>query len=319
MDRSILSVSLLLALLAAGCADGGAPATPTSALPLLSTARAVATPDLGPPFLVLPPQPAAQALTDERLQHGAYYVLDTATGLIEVIDPDVSQERVAAQGGRAGIRAVWCGDRIEVASIDDTPWVIHPDGRVEQSIAHGCGGRKDSGTSPDGRWSAVVMTSGEVAVEVSDADGMPVFRVTNAAAAAWPAAVGEKLALLGDLCAGFHVYLFDPGSGVLQRLGREDDQVIEYVWRPDGAALAADLIPADGLAAPYRRVLALFDAVDGSSRELISLQRDGELIPVAYNASGTRLLFAYNPGRGFCDDGGPPRAPSRLERIGAAR
>jgi hypothetical protein len=319
MDRTIVTVSLLLALLVAGCGDAGASATPTSAPPLPSTAPAVATPDLDPPFLVLPPQPAVQALTDERLQHGAYYVLDTATGLTEVIDPDVSPERIAAQGGRAGIRAVWCGDRIEVASIDDTPWVIHPDGRVEQSIAHGCGGPKDSGTSPDGRWSAVVTTSGDVAVEVSDAAGTPVLRVTNAAEAAWPATGGAKLALLGDICAGFHLYLFDPASGALQRLGREEDQVIEYVWRPDGAAIAADVIPADGLAAPYRRVLALIDAVDGSPRELVSLQRDGELIPVGYNASGTRLLFAYNPGRGFCDDGGPPRAPSRLERIGAAR
>jgi hypothetical protein len=316
MDRTIVTVSLLLALLAAACGDGGASATPTSAPP---PPAATPTPDLGPPFVLLAPQSAAQALTDERLQHGAYYVRDTATDLIDVIDPDVSPERIAAQGGMAGIRVVWCGDRIQVTSIDKTPWVIHPDGRVEQTIAHNCGGRKDAATSPDGRWSAAVMVSSDVAgvsVQVNDAAGTPVFRITNASSASWPAGGGAKMALLGDLCAGFHVYLFDPVAGALQRLDCGNGMVIEYAWHPDGAALAVDFIPADGLVEPYRRVLGLIDVADGSMRELISLQRGGELIPVGYNDAGTRLLFGHNPGRGFCDDGSPPRAPSRLERIG---
>jgi hypothetical protein len=50
--------------------------------------------------------------------------------------------------------------------------------------------------------------------------------------------------------------------------------------------------------------------------ELVSLRRDGELIPIGYDAAGARLLFTYNPGRGFCDDGAPPRKKTRLERLG---
>ncbi len=160
------------------------------------------------------------------------------------------------------------------------------------------------------------MASGEVSVVVSDALGNGVFRVTNAASPRWSPAGGATLAVIGDLCTGFHVFVFDPDSAGLRDVTKMGDQMIEFAWRPDGKAIAVDLIPADQTQAAPRRVLGVIDVGDGSLSELVSLRRDGELVPIGYDAAGTRLLFVYNPGRGFCDDGRVPGPKTRLERLG---
>lgn len=312
MDRIVPGIVLLFGLLAAACRSAAPPPTPTPISPL-SPPRAVVTLDLGPPFSLLPPLPAEEALAERPGE--AYGVLDTATGLIQAIDTDVSQRRIDAQGS-AGIRPAWCRDVIAVTNADGTPWVIYPDGRIEQTLAEGCGGGKDESVSPDGRWSVTATTSAEPAISINDAGGRAVYRITNAIRAEWSPSGGSTLALIGDLCPGFHLLVFDPASPALRRLAPDAGEIIEYVWRPDGWALAIDLIPADGQQPPFRRVLGLIDVRDGTSRDLISIRRTGELIPIGYNEAGMRLLFVHSGGRGFCESEPSPREPSRLERVG---
>jgi len=307
-----LATAFVVALLATACQSEAPTPTPTPTFPL-SPPRAVETVDLGPPFTLLPPLLPEEALAERPGE--AFGVLDLATGLVQAIDTDVSQRRIDVQGS-AGISPVWCGDLIAITNADGTPWVIYPDGRIEQTLAEGCGGNRDPSLSTDARWSVTATTSGESAVTINDAAGKPVYRITNAIRAEWSPSGGSTLALIGDLCPGFHLLVFDPASPALRRLAPDAGEIIDYIWRPDGAAIVIDLIPVDGRQPPFRRVLGLIDLRDGTSRDLISIRRTGELIPIGYNDAGTRLLFGHAGGRGFCESEPSPREPSQLERLG---
>ncbi|MEX2247644.1 MAG: hypothetical protein WEC75_13275 [Dehalococcoidia bacterium] len=204
------------------------------------------------------------------------------------------------------VRAAWCGEVLSVGG----EYYVGDDGKISSGSA-GCAPEEIGGLSPDGLWSASVDTSGVVATLVARTGGGRSWSISNAAEPKWSPQNGP-LALLGNLCAGFDLFVFDPTTGVLRNLTPDDDAVIvEYAWRPDGVALAVDLIP--GADASPRRAIGLVQLDGGAMTTLLEIDREGELIPVGFNQSGTRLLFTYNPGRGFCDGSEPlPRPVTTL-------
>lgn len=329
-------LSVIFALASAGLLScGGSNPAPTATAALPAPTATVPAPtaapsptakptgdsplaDLGPPFTIIPAQPAAAV----DFTAPGYFVLDTTSGLVERIAMDTSPQRLAAQGGSAGLKAAFCGDNLVIGnrSAPEPDYIIYPDGQLERGSARNCDQVAEmGGQSPDGKWTAAVDTSGALAtVSVSDAGGSAAYRITNASSPVWSPAGGATLAVLGSLCGAFDVLLIDPAAGTMRNLTADVDVIPEFVWRPDGRAIAIDLVPGgDGVSRDQRRVLGLVDVSAGTLTELVSIPYDGELIPVGYNTSGDRLLFGYNGGRGLCDDGRPlPQPASELQPAG---
>lgn len=313
--RMKAGLSVIFALASAGvlsCGGGQSSPTATASVPA-PTAAPSRLADLGPPFTIIPAQPAASV----DFTAPGYFVLDTTSGLVERIAMDTSPQRLAAQGS-AGLKAAFCGDNLVIGnrSAPEPDYIIYPDGQLQRGSARNCDQIAErGGQSPDGKWTAAVDTSGALAtVSVSDASGSPAYRITNASSPVWSPAGGATLAVLGSLCGAFDVLLIDPAAGTMRNLTANVDVIPEFVWRPDGRAIAIDLVPGGDY---YRRVLGLVDVSAGTLTELVSIPYSGELIPVGYNASGDRLLFGYNGGRGLCDDGRPlPQPASELQPVG---
>jgi len=98
MNRGLLAlICACAAWLAVACdeKDAGTP-TPTVFLP-------VETPVPSAPFTLSLPVDASVALTVENLLGSAYFVLHVDSGLLQVLAPDLSEARIDAQGGGAGV------------------------------------------------------------------------------------------------------------------------------------------------------------------------------------------------------------------------
>ncbi len=163
--------------------------------------------------------------------------------------------------------------------------------------------------SADRAW----QVSGERAGFVVGQTGAPPsFRIANAYLPRW-APVGHLLAFNGNFCMRMTLFVFDPGTGKLRELAPPlEGNTLEFVWKQDASAIAVLTL---GRGNPNQRAIDVVDVVSGAYSALV--EGVGEVIPVAWNPGGTRLLFmARSGGRGFCDDGGVPTPrPTRLERL----
>jgi hypothetical protein len=153
-------------------------------------------------------------------------------------------------------------------------------------------------TSPDGEWSlevsgaqtAVVAADGSQRVALTaivnqpantdDTDPQPEF--------AWPP-TGHLLAIGGGRCGDSPLQLVDPDTSTITTVNPPRTRAMAYAWQPDGAALAVSLLDEETNAH-----LVLYDVASGVTTTLIpdpSLVLPRELIDLAWNSGGTRLLF----------------------------
>lgn len=304
--------------------------------PMPSSATGVPTRALAsPPFMLSEPVAAAVALDAASLTGSSWYVLDLASGFIQVIAPDLSEQRVDAQGGRAGVFPSWfddSNDALIVRNIDGATYVADLSGVLRPSASPVATPTEPSptggGVSHDERWQASVTAVDGPGVVIGTMDlggpgGEPRFKVTSATLPLWSPTAPATLALLVNACsgpntnAGFDLSLFDPVGGELRDLSALTDQLIPtFVWRLDGSSIVADVVINGASETETRRELQLIDVSTGVAQTLVTIAQGGELIPVEWNRDGSKLLFTYSPGRGLCEGTGPAGPPSELQRFG---
>ena len=112
------------------------------------------------PFTLSLPVDASVALTEENLLGSAYFVLHVDSGLLQVLAPDLSEARIDAQGGRAGVFPEWFDDdTILVRNIDGTAYFAELGGTIRASTPLASPtppSPTGGGVSRDGRWQASV-------------------------------------------------------------------------------------------------------------------------------------------------------------------
>lgn len=174
---------------------------------------------------------------------------------------------------------------------------------------------RDAVSSADGTW---VARRGEPATGdwlVGPPGGEPGFRLNNLWPPVWSPA-GNLLAFTGNVCTVFDLFVFDPAAIELRNLSPSLPAAWDFAWKPDGSAIALDVLGFGDPDNP-RRGLSLIDVKTGASETLAEIHTFGELAPVEWSPGGDRLLFRYIPGRGACESaflpGVPTPAPTRLE------
>lgn len=291
------TVAVMLTVAACGGDDGpGAAATPSAA----ATAPLPTPPPQGEaPFSIRGPLDAAEALAQEAIQPGSRYVLDLATGEVYVVEPDAEQEQGAAVIG-------WLDDRFWVRAGADY-YLARFDGTIEPSGRPAGTPTPDPSapaSSADGLWVASHEEGAYSGLLVGPGGADPTMRLTSVAGSRWSPS-GHQLAFLGSVCAGFDLFVFDPETRELTNLSESLPVIFDLLWRPDGGAIAVNLIGAGD-----RRVLSLIDVATGRDETLAEIHFGGDLYPVAWNPRGDRLAFGYNRGRGACEDIGMPGVPT---------
>lgn len=279
--KVLAAVVTTLALLAAACGD---PAdTPPEGD---ATALATATPEVAP-FTVVGPRDQAAAFTQGEWDYFSALVLDMATGEVYTIE----RTTPGANGPYAG----------PIQWVSDSALVTYDGYRIELTGEVVAEGRSIATVTPavmpdvpesaDGLWSAErnLAISGITLTE--RATGRR-FDLPDTDTYQW-APAGHLMATGGGWCGGGRVAIVDPDSESIAQVtqGGESGHGVVYVWRPDGKALALDLLQ-QGLQ------LVLVDAVTGVMTTLIAPEEYvGEFVPLEWNPSGTHLLFRIHGGR----------------------
>jgi hypothetical protein len=152
-----------------------------------------------------------------------------------------------------------------------------------------------SAVSADGLWRMVVDADGRAWVEsVTGAGRLNLPAEFGGGQHAWSPG-GHLLAIAGGgACNNETLLLADPDSGSVRPLTLASDVVKNFLWRPDGSAVAASLVTSAGSRGRYE---ALSLGLDGSRMLLVpepQIRLPDELALRAWNPSGTRLLFALN-------------------------
>jgi hypothetical protein len=265
-------------------------------------------------------------LTDENLLGSAYFVLDLDSGLLQVLAPDLSDARVDAQGGSAGIFPGWRDSRtLVVRNITGERYLLDLDGSTSSVREPTPLPRGETVLfSQDGEWAVYGSEGGARGVSIrtgADLNRMK-YRITSAISPVWSPAAPSTLALLTNVCAGpdinggFDLALFDAVTGELRVLSDDPHQLIPaFEWRPDGRSIAFDLVFSGNAESEPRAEIVLVDTVDSSVRTLAAISAGGELVPVGWSPDGEKLLFGYNGGRGLCDPDGTVDAPTTVEVV----
>jgi hypothetical protein len=261
----------------AGCGDSGdRPATPAP------------TPSLEPiPLTITSPRDQTAAFAQGEWSYFSALVLDAASGQIHTIDRTVPND----DGPYAGPMQ-WISDDT-LATHDG--YAVTLDGHISLN-------RRSLDTptptllpdvpdSPDGLWSAErnLAISGITLTE--RATGRR-FDVPDTDAYQW-APAGHLMATGGGWCGGGRVSIVDPDASAVISItpGGPEGHGIVWSWRPDGQALALDLLSP-------RLSLVLVDAMSGATTELIApSEYVGEFVPLAWNPAGTHLLLRIHGGR----------------------
>lgn len=293
------------------------PIPPRASQPRLPEPAPLSPPDVAdtihaPPFLIAGPLDPLRAITEEADTSG--FVLDLRIGQVYAIIRDGSN----FQEGDSFVPVGWVDDETlliyAMRGGENRPFRASLDGLIElaDDAAVATASSPQRTGSANGEWLADT-SGGSPDLLVRRIAPTPQFRLTHAAYPLW-SPEGSRLAFIGNVCAGFDAFIFDPNTQELRNLTAGlDSAVLVLSWRPDGAALAADVLPFDG----DHRILGLIDATTGDMEPLIDVPITGELSPGQWSPDGNRLLFSYIGGRGFCDtQPGTPTGGTELEVIG---
>jgi hypothetical protein len=316
---SLTLAGLALVAVLSACDDAGAPSVTLWTNTL--------TPGIDAPFVLTQPVVVEAALTEDNMLGAATFVLDVESGLAQVLKPDLGEARIAAQGGQGGVFVSWYDDDTLLArNIDGRQFLVDLDGTITEQdppIATATpGSPTGGGASSDGAWQASITATVGPGAVVSRAGGAsPMFLIPSVSLPLWSPTDPRALAMVTDVCvapanSGFDFAIFDADTAELREISARDDEiVITYEWRPDGGAVAAEVVSTRDQQNEPRAELRLIDVRDGSSRALAAINAGGSLVPTEWSPDGRRLLFGYNGGRGLCDDPFVPAAPSVVERI----
>lgn len=239
------------------------------------------------PFTVTGPRNQIAAFAQGEWSYFSEFVLDVATGEVYTIDRTVPDD----DGPYAG-PLQWISDDTLVTG---DGYAVTLDGRLSPNrrplATTTPAVSPDVPKSADGLWSAErnLAISGITLTEASTGRR---FDVRDTDAYQW-APAGHLMATGGGWCGGGRISIVDPDASSITGItqGGESGHGVVYVWRPDGRALALDLLSP-------RLSLALVDAKTGAMTTPIApAENVGEFVPLAWNPSGTHLLFRIHGGR----------------------
>jgi hypothetical protein len=298
--------ALLVAASVVACDRDDAPSTTPSATPGAgaATAAPTASPTAESRVSISASAPADVVLSGAGVpESGGFFVVDLRSRLVQRID--------APPKGVA-----WLNDDTLRLTVGDTRYHLTLAGLVTAepesiSVPPTSPPADTALRSADGAWGHSPYgppSANWLITPASQRAPDDVLYLENAGALRW-SPLGHRLAFVGNHCAGHDLFVLQPDSSLLTNLSeRIDSTVVEFIWRPNGRALAVFAVAGDS-----RRIVEL-DAETGEDDVLVTMHGTGETIPMAYNPSGTHLLFvARRVGRGLCEDGVP-----RLTRVGTA-
>ena len=318
---------------AIGCSsDARSPATPSPSIPplLAGTLTALAssptprpsplpsaTPDLSPPFAIEQPVDSSALPPPEESSSTWYRVLDLDTGRAQLIRVDTDR-LPALPDYSTPLNIGWLDDDTLAITTAAGTYRARLDGSVSPALGAAPTPLPQPApdwpsASADGTWSANYGVS--AGIVIGPPGGAPHFRLVNTYTPQW-APIGHLIAFVGDVCAGMHLFVFDPGDGALRNLTAAFNELaLDFVWRPDASAIAFFSFGTDG--GVDRRSIELIDVRNGEHQTLVDMRGAGETIPLAWSPGGKHLLYlTRSTGRGFCDSGGVPTPqPTRLELL----
>jgi hypothetical protein len=135
--------------------------------------------------------------------------------------------------------------------------------------------------------------SREPTVLIKDDLGTPMFRIERTASPIWTTA-GRHVVVRGlTVCGGFSdLFRLDIRSAELTNLTDNDDGFVrDGVAHPDGVSVTFPrYVNGDDAA----RLLQNVDVSTGRGTPLIAISGAGTLTPIAWNATGSLLLFSFS-------------------------
>jgi hypothetical protein len=235
-----------------------------------------------PPFAIRGPITQEAAFAPGTWDYFSNFVVEPTSGRMYVVEAD---HRLA------GIR--WVDDSTLLASTSDgNSFRISLDGDVSATDAEPPSTFTpfDAINSADGSWS--VTRTGDGLQMTKTATGRT-LDVPYTGPYEW-APSGHRLVVGGGWCGNGRIAVVDPdGAGVLPVTDGRNVRGIVWTWRPDGTALALDVLHP-------QHSLALVDAATGTMQHLAPVPPatdPGELVPLQWNPAGTHLLFRIQGGR----------------------
>lgn len=261
-----------------------------------------------PPFEVLGPLEQSEAMTQENLDSVRHFVLNLDTRQIYLIMLDPLYRREDLEHFRF---VGWQSDSTLLYQSDRRTYRVQLNGDVLLTNAvptpTSTPTSRNAAFSADEAWVATREDGRFSGILVGPTGEEPRYRLINTWPPSW-SPTENLLAFNGSICAGFDLFVFDPDSQSLRNLTPSLPAVWDYAWKPDGSALAIDIIPFPDL----RRELGLVDVTTGTVETLVEINTFGELSPIQWSPSGENLLFLYISGRGACETA-PPQPTTTLE------
>lgn len=303
---SLMMLAIACSITFVACSDRNqALPSPTATTTQSAATVRRSTPVIPENVAVEPPRPASDALTEASFEElHRYFVIDLSNGLVQPL----------------GFAAAFSSQDPIVWLDEDTLWLDHPDApleldldgtvRVASSRSPDSDVKKRGGDSASGAWSVAQLASGAGGAIFSPGQAQPArYRIANALGGVWSPTRDVAL-LIGNWCAGFDLFLFDPETVVLTNLTASDDRSyrLGYAWAPDGIRIAAAVGDAG------HDALVMIDTGTKQIATLAEAAARADVRPLAWSPSGQRLLFyAWHGQESTCLN--PPYQETYLDTV----